>query len=344
MWFSDSETLADAYASSLDAVLAAGERVAAVIDPLSVGSSFGEAVRPTRELRPFGFRVLDPHACLLRCSPRQPDLGFALGQWLWVMRGSDELDQITFYNSAGKLFSEDGRRLDGAFGARMRSNAGDQLMAAVALLRRDPATRRALVLVADPRDVSTPARDQPCAVSLHFMIRSGRLEAMTTMRSQSALMVLPYDAALFMTIHVWVAACLGIEAGPHTWLAHSFHVYEDELDLAHAVLSAPIDSERLPRARNPESALLGLLDYEERLRNATERSAHDEVVALANEINGVDELHAATRCVLLAHAARRLDDVELWRRSTAMLPPAWPEMMRPPTQELLAPGSRGSRR
>ena len=34
------------------------------------------------------------------------------------------------------------------------------------------------------------------------------------MRSQSALMVLPYDAALFMAIHIWVAACLGGEPGP----------------------------------------------------------------------------------------------------------------------------------
>jgi hypothetical protein len=338
MQLSDSETLADAYIAGLTAVLADGEPVSGVMDPLSIGSSFGVDVRPTRELRPFGFRVLDPHACLLRCSPRQPDLGFVVGQWLWVMRGSDELEPIAFYNAAGRPFSEDGKRLDGAFGARMRKRTGDQLSSAIALLRRDPATRRALVLFADPADVSAANRDQPCAISLQLLMRAGRLEAITTMRSQSALMLLPYDAALFMTIHVWVAACLGVEPGPHVWLAHSFHIYEDELDLARRVVVAPVAAERLPHARDPEEALPRLLSFEERLRHATERSAQGAIDELAEEVTGVKELHEAARAVLLAHAARRLGDSDLWRRSMAMLPQGWPESMRSPASGLLVPG------
>jgi hypothetical protein len=330
----DSETFADAYVAGLTAILADGERVSAVVDPLSVGSSFGERARPTRELRPFGFRVLNPRACLLRCSARQPDLGFIVGQWLWVMRGSAELEPIAFYNDAARRFSEDGKQLSGAFGARMRKRGGDQLSSAVGLLRRDPATRRALVLFADTADATAPNRDQPCAISLHLLMRAGRLEAITTMRSQSALMVLPYDAALFMAIHIWVAACLGVEPGPHVWLAHSFHIYEDELELARSVLATQVSPACLPHARDPEDALPRLLSFEQRLRLATESSARSAVADLAEEVTGVDELHEAARAVLLAHATRRLGDPDLWRSSTAMLPAGWSEFMRPPPSGL----------
>lgn len=326
------DTLAGAYVAALASVLDDGESVLPVTDELSIGSSFGARQRATLELRPFGFRVRDPRACLLRCSRRQPDLGFSIGQWLWVMGGQDDLAQIAFYNSDGRLFSDDGRTLHGAFGARMRNRSGDQLLSVLARLRRDPGTRRALIVFAQPSDSWTSTRDHPCAISLQFLIRGGRLEAITTMRSQSALMVLPYDGALFMTIQIWVAACLGVQPGVHTWLAHSFHIYEDEVDLAHAVLGGPVDARSLPPVSDPEAGLPGLLRFEQDLRLATQRSAHSEVAALTGQVQRADELHQAARAILLAHAARRLKDVDLWRETLDRLPEDWRDCLRQPDE------------
>lgn len=332
MQLTEHDTLAGAYVAALGSVLDDGESVLPVTDDLSIGSSFGERERATLELRPFGFRVRDPRACLLRCSQRQPDLGFSIGQWLWVMGGRDDLGQIAFYNSDGRLFSDDGRALHGAFGARMRNRSGDQLLSVLARLRRDPATRRALIVFAQPSDSWTLTRDHPCAISLQFLVRGGRLEAITTMRSQSALMVLPYDAALFMTIQIWVATCLGVQPGPHTWLAQSLHIYEDEIGLARAVLSGSVGAGSLPPASDPEAALPGLLRFEQDLRLATQKSAHGEIGALAAEVQGNDELHQAARAILLAHAARRVKDLDLWRDALDMLPEGWRDCLRQPDE------------
>ncbi|HEY6763122.1 MAG TPA: thymidylate synthase [Baekduia sp.] len=301
------DTFAAAYTAGLRALLAEGREVPGVNDGSSVGSQFGHATRATVELAPYTFTVCDPAACLLRSDLRQPSTAYIAGQWLWVMAGSDDLDRISFYNSRGRAFSEDGRRLSGAFGARMRRSAGDQLSRALDQLRADPASRRATIVFADPADSRQPTRDFPCALALQLLVRDGRLEVVTTMRSQSALMVLPYDAALFMGLHVWAAAALGIPAGPHHWVANSFHVYEDELELARRMADAPPAPARMPsRVANPEPTLQALEAYERQLRTvALSGSGRVGDVPLPSALIDATEFHGALAAVLQDHAAAR---------------------------------------
>lgn len=280
------------------------------------------AGKTTLELRPYALTVNDPADCLILSAVRQPSIVYAVAQWLWVMRGSDDVEEIGFYNDRAKAFSNDGLRLAGAFGARMR-RPRDQLRASLELLQRDPATRRALIVISRPDDLIEPTRDHACAESLHLFLRAGRLEAITTMRSQSALMVFPYDAALFMTIHVWAAAALGVPCGPHTWLANSMHLYEDEIDLAHAVLTEPLSSVRLPPVTDADASIANLQQIEMNLRIAV---LSDE--GLRSQRLGVGRLaamHRAFAHVLLVHAGMRLGDSETVHSSLGALPAPWKE-------------------
>jgi thymidylate synthase len=317
----DYDTFAEAYVDGISALLSDGQEVEAVLDDSSFGSRFGTAFRPTVELRPFVFRVRDPAACLIACEPRQPDLGYAMGQWLWTMSGSDSLDRIAYYNPVGKLFSEDGSRLPGAFGARMRRNAGDQLERAIDLLRRDPGSRRAVVVLAEAGDSRSAMRDFPCATGLHFLLRGGKLEVTTSMRSQSALMVFPYDAALFMMLHVWVAGALGVECGPHTWVANSFHIYEDELQQARGVRSRGAGSASVPTAvASPAGEKL------ERLQRLECELRADPSGARASSSEGLDdpaEFHGAIAAVLFAKAASRSSDAVVGAKAAEHLPASW---------------------
>lgn len=309
------ESFAGAYAAGLRAVLRDGREVAGVRDASSIGSGFGHDERATLELAPFHFRVRDPMRCLIDCRPRQPNMAYVVGQWIWVMAGSDELDRISYYNSRGRAFSDDGRRLPGAFGMRMRRSGGDQLERALDLLRRDPTSRRAIIMIAEPGDGRPPTRDWPCAVSFQLMVRDGALEAFTTMRSQSALMVLPYDAALFMTLHVWAAAVLGLPCGPHNWTASSFHVYADELELAEQVLADPPLARALAsRVDDPQERLADLDAYECALRTAVTREhAPAGDVPLPASLADEDELHGAFAAVLRAYAERLERDASTLR-------------------------------
>lgn len=338
--------MADAYSASLIALLEAGTRVAPVTDVLSVGSEFGHASRGSLELTGHAFRVSDPRECLLLCPPRQPSLPFVVGQWLWAMSGTDSLDQIVYYNSSGKLFSDDGQVLRAAVGRRMRGGV-DQLDAAIQRLRADPTTRRAIIMLADPSDVGTNSRDQPCAMALHFLIRRGRLECFTSMRSQSALMVLPYDAALFMMLHTWVAAMLHLPVGPHTWSATSFHVYEDEIPLTTKVIESRVSPVSLPDLVDPEGEVEDLLVVEQRLRSLARRNDELDLVEPTDTPTSGPFADAISR-VLLAHAAIRIGNPELWRDSVRGLPADWSRQLDPaplttPVESSLHDGGIGNR-
>lgn len=309
------ENFASAYQAGLEAVLAS-DWVDPVFDDSSIGSRFGNEFRRTRELRPFVFQVADPSTCLIESPVRQPNLGYSIGQWIWVMTGSDELEQITYYNPRGQVLSEDGIRLPGAFGARIRRSAGDQLERALRLLRRDPGSRRAAILIAEASDSRSTIRDYPCAIGVQLMLRNGKLEVITNMRSQSALMVLPYDAALFMMLHVWAAAVLGVDCGPHTWIANSFHLYEDEVAHAREVLAAGLQPASVPtKVERPISRFKWLSELERRLRISPE-----SVLTDPPEIGHVDEFHSALASVLVAVAGARCSD---GGHSAQVLPSDW---------------------
>ena len=226
-------TFAEAYAAVIRGVLTEGHDVQAVRNPSSIGSGFGVRERPFRELVAFTFAVERPIDCLLRSPGRAMNLEYALAQWTWTMAGSDDVSAISYYNPRGWSFSEDGHSLRGAFGHRLRRSEGaDQLELVIDRLRRDPASRREVAVVSLPVDLKSGFRDQPCLISLQFLIREGALHLIVMMRSQSACLVLPYDASLFMMLQCWMASRLEARVGRYVHFSGSLHLYEDEMDRA----------------------------------------------------------------------------------------------------------------
>ena len=210
----------------------------------------------------------------------------------------------------------------GAFGARMRAHRGDQLAAVAERLRSDPASRRAFISVIDQRDTVSRSRDFPCAIGIQFYVREQSLEALTIMRSQSALMVLPYDAALFMLIHVWLAAVLGLAVGTHTWLANSFHLYDDELQLAQRVIADPAEPVECPPLSPDAAALDALQDFERYARHAAISGDPDMLRA---GIGGPAHARGVSTngIVLAARSACRLGEPALTSHLLRGLPPSW---------------------
>jgi thymidylate synthase len=301
------QTLAGAYRQAVGDVLERGRPTASVTDPLSVGSAFGEAERPTREIIGYGFEVVDPHMCVIRSKARDPKLDFCFAMWLWTLAGSDDARWISHYNARGATFSDDGVRLNGAFGHRLRSASPlDQLHAVIAQLRTDPTSRRAVAHIASPVDALGASRDRPCAIALQYFIREGRLEAVTYMRSQSAAMVLPYDAFVFMATQYWLAAVLGIEAGAYHHITGSFHVYEEELELAKRVLAAPVEARAILSFDDPERDLADAIAWEAALRDAVASGDLDLIRQDAEQWLAPSTFAEQLRAALVAHAMQHL--------------------------------------
>lgn len=231
------ETVADAWRGTLAELNSNGSRVPGVADQFSIGSSFGRHPRPTIESVGHSFCIKNPRARRIESVSRPVNQSFAIANTLWTLTGSDDLELIEPFNPKGRSFSDDGSTLYSAPGRRIfNSTSGNQFAAAAAQLRRDAGSRRAVIQIAFAEDLFVESRDISCTTSLQYLIRDSKLECLTVMRSQSALMVLPYDLYLFTMLHEALAALLGLEVGDYHQFSGSLHVYEDEVEIMRRVL------------------------------------------------------------------------------------------------------------
>jgi len=229
-------TFQDAWLAILRRLTTEGNLVSGVVDERSVGSSFGSGPRDFVEAVAVQARVLNPRARLFRAA-HHPDLAFSIAQTIWTLSGSDNLEPIDFYSPRGREFSDNGRSLSAAPGARIfNSRTGDQFAAAMRLLSVDPSTRRAVIQLYLPEDTTERYRDASCIGSIQFLIRDSRLHSIVTMRSQSAARVFPYDSFLLSMLHELAAIELELALGDYRVFFGSLHYYLDERDRVNALL------------------------------------------------------------------------------------------------------------
>lgn len=112
----------------------------------------------------------------------------------------------------------------GAYGPRAAGDVGQ----VVDLLTKDPDSRQAVVSLYDSdRDLGRVEQvDVPCTISLQYLVREGRLEAVTSMRSNDAWLGLPYDLMQFGMLQGAIAQSIGLPPGKATHVAASMHLYE----------------------------------------------------------------------------------------------------------------------
>jgi len=222
-----------------------GRRVSGVVDHLSVGSSYGSAPRPYRELIGHQFSLANPLANLIARKARPLNIPYMVANFIWTTSGSDLLEDIAFWNGRAYSFSDDATCIRSALGPRLFSDQ-QQFYIAQEKIRNDPNTRRSIVVFVEPRDLLAPTRDVPCMATLQFMLRDYKLHAVATMRSQSALMVMPYDIALLAGLQCLMAMRLGVAVGTYTHFSASFHCYDDELDIARSVAAGNLSPLNAP--------------------------------------------------------------------------------------------------
>ena len=225
--YSSAETLKTGYSDLLVSLLNA-PKVRSVTDVYSVGSGWGEKLRDFRELLNLSF-VVDTDDVMLESTVRPLNHEYALGSSKWILEGRNDLEAMVKLNPRGEMFSMDSFTLSGAFGYRLRTKYSDQLNECVALLREDPTSRRAIAFIGEAGDIHSLSNDFPCAASIQFFIREGKLVSIVIMRSQSVFGVMPYDMVNFRFIHRFMSHHLGIDSGAMVVVCNSAHIYEEEV-------------------------------------------------------------------------------------------------------------------
>jgi thymidylate synthase len=158
-----------------------------------------------------------------------------LGEFIWYMAASNRLDFIQHYIKAYPKFSDDKVTLHGAYGPRLFKRL-NQIETITQLLRDKPSSRQAVIQLFDAKDLARPHKDVPCTCVLQFLVRGGRLQLLTYMRSNDAFLGLPHDVFAFTMIQELVARSLGIPLGAYRHIAGSLHLYKRDRAKAQAFL------------------------------------------------------------------------------------------------------------
>lgn len=179
-----------------------------------------------QELIGVCLRLKHPRARLSRSNDR--GLPSAVGEFLWYLSKSDDLEFISAYIPAYKEEVGPSGRIHGAYGPRLFGAYGlDQIEAVTDLLRRKPGTRRAVVQLYAASDLSADDKEEvPCTTTLQFFIRDGRLHLVASLRSNDAYLGLPHDIFCFTMLQEMMANRLGLELGEYVQMVGSFHLYD----------------------------------------------------------------------------------------------------------------------
>lgn len=214
-------------------------------------------------------RIENPRARISRSQNRGKFFS-ALGELLWYLEGSDQLDFIEPYIPKYADDAVDGR-LHGAYGPRMRAMHGgvDQWQNVVNLLRENPTSKRAVIQLFDASDIAKRYPEIPCTTTMQFLQREGRLNMSVTMRSNDAYWGTPHDVFCFTMLQELLARQLGCELGQYMHYVGSMHVYgryvEDMKTYVEEGWQRTIEMPPMPEG-DPFGVVRQVLEAEKRIR------------------------------------------------------------------------------
>jgi thymidylate synthase len=195
--------------------------------------------RQSKELIGHGYVLTNPRARIIGLAARNLNPFYLVGNLLWVLRQSNKLEVINYYNPRGSMFSDDGEILRGAYGKRIFDFDGiNQWKQCYNELKVDPDSRRAIVSIHLPQHDWTGSLDTPCTADFQFLLRDNKLHMVNHMRSQSAAFVQPYDVFLMTMIQELMANELGVELGIYKHICNSYHYFTNEQDMVDAIIES----------------------------------------------------------------------------------------------------------
>lgn len=175
--------------------------------------------------------VVDMRFPCVTIRERKMGFRFLAAEAHWILSGDNRVETISPFAKHIKSFSDDSYRFQGAYGPRVT----EQLRFVCETLAEDPSSRQAVINIW--RENPRQSKDIPCTLNLQFLIRSGEINCIATMRSSDLWLGWVYDVFNFTMIASWVALRLReinpvfqLGLGSLYLTAGSQHVYSINLD------------------------------------------------------------------------------------------------------------------
>lgn len=190
----------------------------------------GEKVYPkgieTKEILAPKIRLLNPKNNLAYNESRKFNLIYALVESLMLFNETKEVKYFSKFNNNIINYSDNGKSLYGAYGKRI----APMIKKIINKLKNDKDSRQAVLSIYN-NDFYIDTKDVPCTLSIQFIVRNEKLNAITTMRSNDIIWGLPYDIFMFTNLQQVIANTLNLKLG---WYEHnptSMHVYSNHYNM-----------------------------------------------------------------------------------------------------------------
>ncbi len=267
----------------------------------------------TKEFIPGIIQIENPLSRIISLQSRKMNLFYAMIETLWYMNGDDEVAPLVHYNKRMVNFSDDGKTLHGAYGARLikKNQTLDKSQFGLVYdkLTKDASSRQAVAIIWDPWRDHTLTKDVPCTIGFIFTIRENKLHMTTIMRSNDIVLGTTYDIFAFTMFQEFLARKLHVGLGPYTHIANSFHIYSNNYDLAWEMIKDNTPVIHMPEM--PETkwdTFSRLYEFEKQVRHE-KMSAIDFYVSEAEKI--FDSYWAQWAYMIVLHKILKQKDKHL---------------------------------
>lgn len=133
----------------------------------------------------------------------------------------------------------------------------DQIAELIALIKRDPASRRQIVTAWNPGELQQMAL-APCHCLFQTQVAAGRLNLQLYQRSADLFLGVPFNIASYALLTHMLARECGLEPGVFVWTGGDVHLYINHLDQARLQIAR--DTRVLPRVELVDRGQ-GIADY-----------------------------------------------------------------------------------
>lgn len=184
--------------------------------------------RLSKEVMNLTLTINEPYKDIL--APIEVMKGFKK----WSYPELDELEDVFFKKESSFVYYYTyGRRI---FNYSNTKNQIDDFI--IPLLRKEPGSRRAVVMIYDPvLDSSIEVKESPGLISIFFKVIDKTLTATTIIRSNDMFIGWPANIYQVYLLQKYVADRLGLNPGSITTISHSAHFFVEYTDEIKTVLS-----------------------------------------------------------------------------------------------------------
>ena len=148
----------------------------------------------------------------------------------------------------------------------------DQITNVIAMIKRNPDSRRLIVTAWNPADVDKMALP-PCHCLFQFYVAEGRLSCQLYQRSADIFLGVPFNIASYALLTMMMAQVTGLAPGEFVHTLGDAHLYSNHLEQARLQLTR--SPKALPRMRiNPEVGSIFDFVYEDFVLEGYEPHPH----------------------------------------------------------------------